>query len=62
MEYQITDPVAIDFSAQHLNVWGGPIDHQIVIGLTVSTGRLHHREKPAEPPTSPTPPLETPRR
>jgi hypothetical protein len=47
VEYQITDPVAVDFSAQHLNVWGGPIDNQVVIGLTVSTGRLHHREKPA---------------
>jgi len=62
VEYQITDPVAVDFSAQHLNAWGGPIDHQIVIGLTVSTGRLHRRGKAPEPPTSPTPPPEIPRR
>lgn len=41
VEYQITDAVAIDFSGQHLNAWGGPIDHQIVAGLTVSTGKLH---------------------
>jgi hypothetical protein len=41
VEYQITEPVAVDFSAQHLNVWGGQIDHQVVIGLTVSTGKLH---------------------
>jgi hypothetical protein len=43
VEYQINDPVAVDFSAQHLNVWGGPIDHQIVVGLTVNTRRLHPR-------------------
>jgi hypothetical protein len=41
VEYQITEPVAVDFSAQHLNVWGGQIDHQVVIGLTVNTGKLH---------------------
>ena len=41
VEYQITDPVAVDFSAQHLNMWGGQIDHQIVVGLTVQTARLH---------------------
>jgi hypothetical protein len=62
VEYQITDPVAVDFSAQHLNLWGGPTDHQIVIGLTVSTGRLHHRERPADSPISPSRPPETPRR
>jgi hypothetical protein len=41
VEYQICDPVAVDFSAQHLNVWGGQIDHQVAIGLTVSTNHLH---------------------
>ena len=41
VEYQITEPLAIDFSAQHLNVWGGQMDHQVVIGLTFSTGKLH---------------------
>ena len=34
----------------------------LVIGLTVSTGRLHHRERPAGPPISPIPPPETPHR
>jgi hypothetical protein len=43
IEYQITDTVAIDFSGQHLNVWGGPIDHEVVVGMTVNTGRLHRR-------------------
>jgi hypothetical protein len=42
VEYQINDPFAVDFSAQHLAAWGGQIDHQIVIGLTVQTARLHH--------------------
>lgn len=41
VEYQIVDALAVDFSAQHLNVWGGQLDHQVVVGLTVSTGRLH---------------------
>jgi hypothetical protein len=62
VEYQITDPVAVDFSAQHLSLWGGPTDHQIVIGLTVSTGRLHRRETTAGSPTSRSRPPETPHR
>lgn len=40
VEYQITDKFAIDFSAQHFSVWGGAPDHQLVVGLTVNTGRL----------------------
>lgn len=40
VEYQITDKFAIDFSAQHFGVWGGSSDNQIVVGLTVNTGRL----------------------
>jgi hypothetical protein len=40
IEYQITDAVAVDFSAQHYNVWGGIPDHQVAVGLTVNTGRL----------------------
>jgi len=43
VEYQVTDTVAIDFSAQHIALWGGVTDHQVVIGLTVNTGRLHAR-------------------
>ncbi len=44
MEYQVTEKVAVDFSAAHFSICGGPIDHQVVIGLTVNTGRLHeHR-------------------
>jgi hypothetical protein len=41
LEYQINPKVAIDFSGQHLNVWGGPRDTQIVVGLTIGLGRLH---------------------
>jgi hypothetical protein len=40
VEYQITEKFAIDFSAQHFSVWGGAPDRQIVVGLTVNTGRL----------------------
>ncbi len=43
VEYQITEKVAIDFSAAHFSVWGGQPDHQVVVGLTVNTGRLHER-------------------
>lgn len=40
VEYQITEKVAVDFSGQHLSVWGGPVDHQVSVSLTVNTGRL----------------------
>jgi len=42
VEYQVTDPFAIDFSVQHLNVVGGGRDTQFVVGITVNTGHLHH--------------------
>jgi hypothetical protein len=41
VEYQITDPLAVDVSAQHQNLWGGHIDHQIIVGVTFRTPRLH---------------------
>jgi hypothetical protein len=43
IEYQITDPVAVDFAIQHISLWGGVPDRQFVIGLTVNTGRFHRR-------------------
>jgi hypothetical protein len=43
VEYQITDPVAVDFALQHISIWGGAPDRQFVVGLTVNTGRLKHR-------------------
>jgi hypothetical protein len=43
VEYQITERVAVDFSAQHFSVWGDQPDNQVVVGLTVNTGRLHPR-------------------
>jgi len=42
VEYQINNKLAVDFSGQHFNVWGGAVDHQISIGLTVNVGRLKH--------------------
>jgi len=44
VEYQATDPFAIDFTVQQLNVAGGGRDTQFVVGVTVNTGKLHrHR-------------------
>jgi len=43
VEYQITDPVAVDFAIQHISLWGGVPDRQFVIGLTVNTGRFHRK-------------------
>ena len=40
MEYQVTDPFAIDFAVQHISFWGNQPDTQFVVGLTVNTGRL----------------------
>jgi hypothetical protein len=45
VEYQITGKVAVDLSGQHFSAWGGPVDNQVVIGLTVSLGRLRGRAK-----------------
>jgi hypothetical protein len=41
VEYQITEKIAVDFSGQHFSVWGGPTEHQIVVGLTANLGKLH---------------------
>lgn len=43
VEYQITDAVAVDFTAQHNTVWGGQVDHQVVVGLTINTPRIRKR-------------------
>jgi hypothetical protein len=43
MEYQVTDPFAIDFAVQHISLWGNQPDTQLVVGLTVNTGRLRRR-------------------
>ena len=40
VEYQVTERFAVDFAGQHFSVWGGAVDHQVTIGLTVNTGRL----------------------
>jgi len=40
VEYQVTEKFAIDFSAQHISLWGSAPDTQIVVGFTVNTGRL----------------------
>jgi hypothetical protein len=42
VEYQITDPFSIDFSFQHIAVFGGPRDTQFVVGITLYTPKLHH--------------------
>ena len=39
VEYQFTSNIAIDVSAQHLNVTGGMLDHQLLVGLTINFGR-----------------------
>jgi hypothetical protein len=43
IEYQVTDPVAIDFAVQHVSIWGGQPDRQFAVGLTISSGRFHKR-------------------
>jgi hypothetical protein len=37
IEYQVNDPFSIDFSVQHIAVWGGPRDTQYVVGITLYT-------------------------
>ena len=49
VEYQITEKVAVDFSGQHFSVWGGAVDHQVSIGLTVNLGRLRRAKVEPKP-------------
>ena len=42
MEYQVSDPVGLDFAVQHISLWGNQPDTQYVVGLTVNTGHLKH--------------------
>lgn len=38
VEYQINHRLAFDVSGQHIGTPAGPVDHQVVLGLTVSLG------------------------
>ena len=40
MEYQISDPVGLDFAVQHISLRGPQPDTQYVLGVTVNTGHL----------------------
>jgi hypothetical protein len=40
LEYQVTDPFAIDFAVQHISLWGNQPDTQFVVGITLYTPRL----------------------
>lgn len=40
MEYEFSEKLALDVSAQHSNVIGGPRDTQLVLGLTMNLGRV----------------------
>jgi len=41
VEYQVTNPFAIDFTVQHISLWGSARDTQFVLGITANTGHLH---------------------
>ena len=38
-EYQMTERVAFDVTAQHFGIRGGPLDHQLVFGITANLGK-----------------------
>ena len=40
IEYQVTDPFAIDFSLQHIAISSRQADTQFVVGITVNTPKL----------------------
>ena len=42
IEYQVTNPFSIDFSFQHIALWGGQTDTQFVVGITLYSPKLHH--------------------
>ena len=43
IEYQVTDPFAIDFSLQHIALWGDQPDTQFVVGITLNSAELRRR-------------------
>jgi hypothetical protein len=43
MEYQVTDPFSIDFTVQHIALWGGQPDTQFVVGITLYPPKLRRR-------------------
>jgi hypothetical protein len=40
IEYQVTDRLAFDVSAQHVAGAGNPPDHQIAFGMTLNIGKV----------------------
>jgi len=42
IEYQVTNPFSIDFSFQHIALWGGQTSTQFVAGITLYSPKLHH--------------------
>uniref|UniRef100_Q024D5 Transporter n=1 Tax=Solibacter usitatus (strain Ellin6076) TaxID=234267 RepID=Q024D5_SOLUE len=43
IEYQVTNPFSIDFSFQHIALWGGQTANQFIAGITLYSPKLHHR-------------------
>jgi hypothetical protein len=41
IEYQVTEQLALDLSAQHFASAGRAPDHQIALGMTLSLGKVH---------------------
>jgi hypothetical protein len=41
LEYQVTERLAFDISAQHFTAAGSAPDHQIAFGMTLNLGRAH---------------------
>ena len=39
VEYQFNNAIGVDISAQHLNVTGGILDHQLLIGISYNFGK-----------------------
>jgi hypothetical protein len=40
VEYQVTEPFAVDFAVQQISLWGSQPDTQVAVGVTANTGRL----------------------
>ncbi len=39
VSYQVRRPLAVDIAVRHLNLRGGQVDHQVLLGITVNLGR-----------------------
>ena len=57
LEYQVNEKIAVEMAAQQLDLYGGSLDYQFILGMTVNFGSAQEVVRKSlpiiEPPRSP---------